>query len=900
MFGQKRGEVDELNATAQEFFDAQEPKHPGTLIELRDASTQAFDSAVRTLGNTESLEEWISATNSLNVAFFELHNGALGEQIRMLVEKETLNAAEWTRSEKLIRQTAAVAARMFPIIHRLQILGFAPTREEVVRKLEVGELPSTTRIHSVSIVPRRRTIIGLLRDLDSKIGANIWSLEFPPQLPSKVVVSDPFDEDNEPTRKLWSGRREVSGKINPNVEHSILTISGDITTSAIYELNEIGERTSDPILKESAEAIVAWLNRKSVYYQDPDKRDFALYHLGMEQPDDLMQILRSLDVIKHADPELFLELLGINPSNGGNSPYFGSFLHKALFNTQKAVVNQNTLGEVAIKKMLDQLLTLDATVSTYSGVVSQEAMKAMGAQIREKVDAEETATEKAKTLLMLAIPFSHLAIDAEIRRQLDELREADFEGIKEDFLRHLNDINHPLKFVDYLRTMPRAAFNDDEIITSIRDVFKYPELQSINNPDSIYAWVHERLNNGNYDFIAPLYQRIPLLDESEADLGYGKRLVVAIRDINSLERLFSRSIATSEAESFRIGKARLELFVGDEMLSFTFTKEAADAVSSQLSFIERRFLNDTVEKNIADGLGYKKHPIRDFINQHSYNPRTLDPYVFSQMLVEEPATRNDSRVIGILEAIPNPEVALLSILSHPNGVEVAFEHFDIFCDRIPVNKMITLLHDSFSEVSHPALKRFYSLFMKMEPTAITNAYVKYLRRQIQGQDRSDGSYEQSDIALHLALNRALVEKCTPWTVTILPNKRALRDSRPDTIISVIGIDPLFTKDTFNEMRTFDFFQTIADSKKNTVKYLLSGLKIPDIEEFAWGEREINFVKKALNLGNRMGYVTNTAKQGIILQMRSPNSQSASDQNTLVLHLKKPTSLSSQQTQIEQE
>lgn len=269
-----------IDATAREFLEAQEAKLPATVAEMRDATRSAFDSAIRTLGNTASLEEWVAATNDLDAAFFESNGGALGERVRALAAKDALDAKEWAEAEEIVRQTSAVALRVYPIVHRLRTLGFSTSREEVVRKLEVGDLPATTKVHGVSIVPRRRTLIGLLRDLDSKLGANVWSLEFPPELPAKIVVSDPFDEGAENTAKLWRNRIVAKNAVEPGVPHSILTISGDITTSVTYELDEIGERATDPKLKEATETVVAWLNRKSVYYQDPDKRDFAMYHLA--------------------------------------------------------------------------------------------------------------------------------------------------------------------------------------------------------------------------------------------------------------------------------------------------------------------------------------------------------------------------------------------------------------------------------------------------------------------------------------------------------------------------------------------------------------------------------------------------------------------------------------------
>lgn len=859
----RRGYVppSETDATAREFLDAQEPKPPATTAELRDATRHAFDSAIRTLGNTASLEEWVAATNDLEDAFFDSNDGALAEQVRLALGKDALDATEWAACEELVRQTADVAARIYPIVHRLQSLGFAATREEVVRKLEVGDLSATTKVHGVSIVPRRRTLIGLLRDIDAKLGANVWSLEFPPELPAKVVVSDPFDVADEETARLWRHRKVAKNAIAPTVDHSVLAMSGDVTMTVAYELGTVAERTDDPRLKEAATTVVAWFERKSIYYQDPDARDFALYHLGMEQPQDLMKIFRSLDAIKHADPELFLELMGINPDGGGKSPYFGSFLHKALYNTQRAVDHADKLGEMAIRTMLRQLLTLDATVSTYSGVVSQEALKAIGAQIKERVESEPSSADKARTLMMLAVPFSQLAIDAEVRRQLDELREANLENVKAEFRRHLDDLDHPLKFVDYLQSMPRAAF-DDEVCHEIRKAFKLEDAFAP-SPDSIQAYVREHYDKGRYFIAAQLYQRIPLLDESRADLGFGHRMVVAIRDIDAIERLFSRSIATSPKDAYEVALDGLKLFVGEDALSHAFTKENVDALSSQLSFVQRRFLNYALEEISHERFGENRKTLARLAN--SVDVPSIDPFVFGQLLVED-AIRNLGRNAElILDTIPNPDLVLLSVLAHPMGAEVAFKHFDKFCGRIPSYRLAEILEDRFGSRNHPAIASLRKIFYERKPEPHTSAYVQHLRDNVWGH-KAEGLEivgHEMKIQWYLNLNRVLVEKRTPWTVKSFHG----------------GGD--------EQKNTFDLWQTIVDSQgKELVAAGLHYLPVPNADQIEWGEREQKFIESQMRDNGRWrATITNSDELGIVLAMHDMNLFEADQTNTIVLSLK---------------
>ena len=845
---------DEIDLTGREFLDAQEPQSPATVAEMRDATRHAFDSAIKTLGNTASLEEWVAATNDLEAAFFDANGGALAEQIRLALGKDTLDAAEWAASEELVRQTAAVAARIYTIVHRLQALGFAATREEVVRKLEVGELSATTKVHGVSVTPRRRTLIGLLRDLDAKLGANIWSLEFPPTLPAKVVVADPFDVGTEDTARLWRQRVVAKNAVEPDAAHSILTISGDVTTSVAYELDRIGERTSDPKLKEATETVVAWLNRKSVYYQDPDKRDFAMYHLGMEQPQDLMKIFRSLDTIKHADPELFLELVGINPDGGGTSPYFGSFLHKAIFNTQKAVDRADRLGELAIRTMLRQLLTLNATVSTYSGVVSQEALKAMGAQIKDRVESEPNSADKAKTLMMLAVPFSQVAIDAEVRRQLDELREANLENVKAEFKRHLDDHDHPLKFLEYVRSMPRAAYDDEDIRRIIRTTFNVPHMSVDERwPDAtaIYAWMLNEFYKRDDALAAPLYRRIPLLDESRADLGFGRRLVIAARDIAIDTGPYNEVDSRNRTNEIN----RLALCVGKSSLSIL----RMPAVLKTLIPWNLRLTPSAELLNDLAGSNYGQTPASSIPDLIACSE--LDRAFFNgQMLI---ATEKPN-VANILKSIPNPDLVLLSVLANPNGAAVAFEHFDKFCERIEPERMLTILHDQIPFApKHPGLQKFRKEFFDREAESYTVAYVARLRREIITlYDLNRDVDPETDIDLHLKLNRVLVEKKAPWTVKAFHGGGDARKN------------------------TFDLYQAIADSKGKTLVAEGHYLPVPGADQIEWGEREQAFVTAQLKDEDRWKpTVTYSIEHGIVLAMHSPNKPPGEQNATLQLNLK---------------
>ncbi len=522
----------ELDQTGQEFLDAQAVKHPDSVGELKQATESSARTVEAVLGDTKTLDEWIELSVNLEELFLEEADGSLGKK---LIELSALDDAEFTQrreeAETIVKQSADAASHLYPLIHRLQTLGFASNREETVRKLSVGDLITTEKVHGVSIVPVRTTIIGLLHHLDKRLRSNIWSLEYPPEIPPTIVVTDPFDAHA--TEEHWKRLILTKREMFPDETHSILTISGDKTIAIAWEIENILEKTNDQDLKQAATVLVEFLNRKAMYYQDPDPRDFELYHLGMEQPEDLMKIFHSLDTIKHKDPELFLEILGVNPEDGGRSSYFGSLLHKAIYNTQMAVERAGPeLGELAIRTMMKQLMTMSAHVKTYAGIVSQESLKALAGEMRKKLEGVK-GEERGKMLAMMAVPFLPLAIDSEVHRQLESLRETSMETVSADLKRRIDDTEHPLKLLEFIANMPTIAFNLPEIRKPLEQL--YPGKR-IDGP-LLQKLCRER----DREILLPLYDRIPLVDETKKDLGVNHLLKSLVDDSLALEGRFARA-----------------------------------------------------------------------------------------------------------------------------------------------------------------------------------------------------------------------------------------------------------------------------------------------------------------------------------------------------------------------
>lgn len=800
-FSGSSSERSAADETAAEFLRAQEVTHPVSIEELRQASESSVAAVEQVLANfdrlqamkepreddeSESIEspaydDWLDASLDLDEAFLEENEGALGAR---LIELTALDDAAFElrkeEAQKLLRQTGNIALRIHPSVHRLVTLGFVTSRSEAVEKLSEGNLVKQVRVNNVSITPRRRTTIGLLRDLDARFSVeeqtNIWTLEVAPEMPSSVMVSDPFRVGDDDLNTYWGHRIAARREARPSEEATILSISGDKTITVLSALENIRDRAEDEVLRTAAGHVAQWLDGKRIYYQDPDERDFELYHLGMEDPQVLMSVLRSLDVIKHFDPELFFELLGIDASEGGRSMYFGSFLHKALYNTQRNIdASSAELGTMAISTMMRQLFTVDDHVQTYAAVVSQESLRAMAGQVKKSVDAVSTPASKAQMLMMMAVPYSRMAVDAEVRRQLDAFREASSENVVEELRRRIDDIEHPLKLADYLVGLPKHATDDVLVRRQLRRIFSEEQIES-GEIRRIVTYKYE-FENGMWNpfaidlpsVIRELYGRIPLIDESREDLGFALRVKVALRDAIGMAVNTEEFITANTSEKT---KARKFLKV---VMPTDLYWEDYEAIKDRFGPIDRRIAARFSYASRRDSLSYTTIMRSSVTVMRSCEAAFLRfeneadrSFYAGQMFI---AAAKEGPVDRFFSIVPfndleryRVDLAFLSVIAHPQGKEVAFKYFDKFCEIIPAEKMCEVIKGK----SKPCAD-FRKMFLRAGPESV-RTYLQHLRGKVRRvspwreQLALTEFIEPNGLESLVKINKVLLEGCTPWEI----------------------------------------------------------------------------------------------------------------------------------------
>lgn len=726
-------------------LEAQEPRLPNSVLEAREATESALLQVEGLLGKGIVFETWTQETDALEEAFFD-GEGTLGKQ---LLEYATCTPEMFevhrAEAKKLLQYTTVSAIRLYLHIHRLQTLGFGSSRSEVVERLSVGTLNKRQRVHDIPITPRVSSLIGLLRIVDARVNASderVWSLEAPPELPAlMVMVRDPFDPRDEETvvalRKIVIKKRAAHiGEIP-----TILTMSRDVTFLLAHDLAQVGELSSDGAVQEACDVLLVFLERKSVFYQNPDARDFALYHLGMENPDEMQSVLHALDVFKHHDPEWFCEILGVNPQDKTRSQYFGSFLHKALYNTNEIVKKAEGITTLALREQMESLFTMDAHVHTYAGRVSQEGLAEMRRAIEERVRNADTPEGKSQALMAAAIPYTLAAVDAEIRKQLEELREHSYERVYENLVRHLDDIEHPLKSMDYIANMPKYAFADLRVQREFIQRFGY-------DPSEYESWpnfVQDQCRYIGSDFARKLYAQIPLFDITKPDFSWGNRARIIRRDVNAQAGFFITRPFTYEGQIAEYDMYRLsydfggQLYHGrrlrQEFMSFLHPDEAYETRVQTV----KKFGGSTA---FYLGIGI----VEEWLH------RNTDGHVSeNEDLLEHLAKESDN------------ETVFLTILAHPKGVDIAFALFDTFCERIPLERMLAIMKDAIVDgVEHPALKAFLDRFLKAKPSKnakYTQAYLGQMKKHFWS------SIPHEALSALRKIQKMIREEKTPYTIT---------------------------------------------------------------------------------------------------------------------------------------
>ena len=479
----------------QTILRALETQLPVNIEELREATVDAFTFGDKHLGlwardktmhSTIAYEEWVSLTSELERTFCNPENPVLGEQLLAflaMTNEEMLEPRTYSNLIALLRHTAPFAQRITTLVDRLCIVTHMQ-KTQIIDALRKGDLTATLLVNDFPIQPSRVTLLGVLARLSDRLSAIakekdepappeslLWNLDQVPHLPPKVSLQDPFSQDEE-TQKYWEDRDEKT----------VFRVSEHKTISLIYELESLrAVSAQDPENIDYTLALAAieeWLERNLMLYRDGTEKDIGAYHLGMETPEMLELILKSLDAVKHNNPEFFVALAGINP-NGGKSPYFGSFIHTALYKTQHILREQriehlsseDAFFAADLSEAFSALMTLNQYVPIWNTkeALSDEGLKA----ITQRMMADKTGNIVVPVVVLTL--FARLNARTKrresIARQLDTMKSMDLKALFENLSSKLDDLEHPMLALRAIADLPLLALRDPKILIRLTAIF---------------------------------------------------------------------------------------------------------------------------------------------------------------------------------------------------------------------------------------------------------------------------------------------------------------------------------------------------------------------------------------------------------------------------------------------
>lgn len=447
---------------------------PQSLEECQEATENAFIEASLALNEDidEKGESLLTDTEALERMFFEDPSAALYRELIELIDAPDTPATR-QRAERLLAATTPAALRIGSHVHTLVTLGFGTNRTEVAAKLSSGAVGTIAHADDEALTafqPHRLTLIGLLRRLGKRYEHPAWQIEIPLELPSTVIMRDPFGAGSEVVWKKFQTDRIETGKPAPS---SIYEMSGMVTDRLLFHLETLTANATNPELQEAAETLATYLEKKRVKYIRPTPADFANTHLGQEPPNIFLAIFHALNTIKYHDPELFLEILGIDTMQAEEARpgrFFGSYLHHALAGTQRRIENFGT-KTLSLTHLMTSTLDMRQVPTRFAGIVSQATLHAAAENIKARAPTQTSAG-----MLADMSAFMMLAMDNEIRQQLEELQEKDLIKICSDYDRLEADLPHggsPVKFLRFIGEIPKEVLLSDQMRERLQTTFPY-------------------------------------------------------------------------------------------------------------------------------------------------------------------------------------------------------------------------------------------------------------------------------------------------------------------------------------------------------------------------------------------------------------------------------------------
>ncbi|MBI4239658.1 hypothetical protein HY620_01565 [Candidatus Uhrbacteria bacterium] len=196
------------------------------------------------------------------------------------------------------------------------------------------------------------------------------------ELPKKLVITDPLGQHQ---TDYWT-ERVAAHKAMYGKEIRLSGLVKQRTTSAIYELQEVELRTRDQELKNAIQSVSEWLDSEQGQLEGLDDEAFVGYTAGLHfaygDPEILITLLNSLEIIKQKVPYLYVRLLGRSPNpvtpENTRSDMFGNVLHIAFHHSMNLQTGKGTEEYQALQSFLSGLTRMEARQDVIAPLSDEE------------------------------------------------------------------------------------------------------------------------------------------------------------------------------------------------------------------------------------------------------------------------------------------------------------------------------------------------------------------------------------------------------------------------------------------------------------------------------------------------------------------------------------------------
>ncbi|GEM_PF-5079359 len=310
--------------------------------------------------------------------------------------------------------TAYIVAELNPLLHAAwkEYMAIAAgitndqrTRHDIPKTIEeFFESFNIGRIGDQKVI----SFFGVLKDIASE-DTDIALLDSKTaELPKEIVLTDPFGTEQ---KKYWLSRQRAYAALF-HKDISLQELIHSKNTAVLYDFSQIADQTQDEDLKEAVQNIRSWLEGEGEQVKGMADDEFEQYiaglHFAYGDPETLIELLNSLEIVKQKEPELYVRALGrsLRPWSQADakSDLFGNLLQAAMYRSMHLSTGKGTEEYEALQSFLTGLTRMESRQDTIAPL-SDEEFESMEKMFTDYVEQQKIEREEGEgSIVSLLVP----------------------------------------------------------------------------------------------------------------------------------------------------------------------------------------------------------------------------------------------------------------------------------------------------------------------------------------------------------------------------------------------------------------------------------------------------------------------------------------------------------------